>query len=210
MQPAPAVDRSILDLIAELQSKHYMKDFCLVGGTALAIRLGHRHSVDIDLFTTTDFDTGELQEKLFHDFQFSVQYSATNTLKGTIRDIQIDCIAHRYPLVAKPVSEQGLVILSNKDIIAMKLNAISSSGQRVKDFIDIYFLLKNYSLDEMLTFYRQKYSLNNDAIVLKSLIWFEDTDLSDWPLMILEPKLAWAQVKKRLEKAVEKYLKAGT
>ncbi|MEI7491398.1 MAG: hypothetical protein WCK92_08370 [Bacteroidota bacterium] len=65
---------------------------------------------------------------------------------------------------------------------------------------------KNYRLDEMLTFYRQKYSLNNDAIVLKSLIWFEDTDLSDWPVMILEPKLAWAQVKKRLEKAVEGYL----
>lgn len=58
----------------------------------------------------------------------------------------------------------------------------------------------------MLTFYRQKYSLNNDAIVLKSLIWFEDTDLSDWPVMILEPNLAWAQVKKRLEKAVAGYL----
>jgi len=195
-----------LDLIADLQSKQYLKGFYLVGGTALALKLGHRRSLVIDLFTTVDFDIVALQEHLFHDFKFPVHYSAANTLKGSIRGIQIDCIAHRYPLLAKPVMEQGVVMLSEKDIIAMKLNAISSSGQRVKDFIDIYFLLQKYKLQEMLTFYRQKYSLNNDAIVLKSLIWFEDADLAYWPVMILEPKLTWAQVKKRLEKAVKGYL----
>ncbi|MCX6287326.1 MAG: nucleotidyl transferase AbiEii/AbiGii toxin family protein [Bacteroidetes bacterium] len=206
MLPAPAVDRSTLDLIAELQSKQYLKGFHLAGGTALAISLGHRRSVDIDLFTTLDFDTVALQEQLFHDFQFSVHFSATNTLKGSIRGVQIDCIAHRYTLVAEPVIERGVVMLSGQDIIAMKLNAISTSGQRVKDFIDIYFLLQKYSLGQMLAFYSQKYSLNNEAIVLKSLIWFEDADIVGWPVMILEQKLSWAQVKKRLEKAVAGYL----
>ena len=88
----------------------------------------------------------------------------------------------------------------------MKLNAISGSGQRIKDFIDIYFLLQKYTIGEMLSFYRQKYSENNDALVLKSLIWFEDADLSDWPVMILEPRLSWSAVKKVLKKAVAGYL----
>ena len=209
MLPSPAVDHSTLDLIADLQSKQYLKDFHLAGGTALAIGLGHRRSVDIDLFTTFDFDTAALQEQLYHDFQFSVHYSAPNTLKGSIRGIQIDCLAHRYPLVAAPVAEEGITILSTQDIIAMKLNAVSASGQRVKDFIDIYFLLQKYSLREMLSFYSQKYSLNNEAIVLKSLIWFEDAVLSDWPVMIREPRLSWAQVKKSLNKAVREYLSSG-
>ena len=100
MLPTPAVDNSTLELIAELQSKQYLDGFHLVGGTALAIRLGHRRSVDIDLFTVHDFDVVALQEKLHHDFPFSLQYSSANTLKGSIRGIQIDCLAHRYPIVA--------------------------------------------------------------------------------------------------------------
>jgi hypothetical protein len=207
MLPTPAVDNSTLELIADLQSKQYLDGFHLVGGTALAIRLGHRRSVDIDLFTVHDFDVVALQEKLYHDFQFSLQYSSANTLKGSIGGIQIDCLAHRYPIVAEQIRDHGITMQSEQDIIAMKLNAISGSGQRVKDFIDIYFLLPKYTIGEMLSFYRIKYSENNDALVLKSLIWFEDADLSDWPVMILEPRLSWAKVKKVLKKAVAGYLR---
>ena len=80
----------------------------------------------------------------------------------------------------------------------MKLNAISLNCQRVKDIIDIYFLLGKYSIGQMLGFYRKKYTLQNDTIVLKSLAWFDDVELSDWPVIIKEPKLTWTKVKKRL------------
>jgi len=208
MLPAQAVDRSTLDLITGLQSKKYLEGFYLVGGTALALLLGHRRSLDIDLFADSDFDTLLLQEQLFHDFQFSSLFSAKNTLKGSIRNIKVDFIAHRYPLVAEPVVERGINLLSEMDIIAMKLNSIANSGQRAKDFIDIYFLLRKYKLREMISFYRQKYSLNNEMVVVKSLIWFEDAGLSDWPVMILEPRLNWAKVTTSLKKAVAEYLKS--
>ncbi|MEI7897436.1 MAG: nucleotidyl transferase AbiEii/AbiGii toxin family protein [bacterium] len=206
MRSTAAVDPATLDLISKLQSKEYLKGFNLVGGTALALLFGHRKSIDIDLFTDSSFDAGLLLEYLSHDFDFSLHFSAGNTLKGSIESIKTDFLAHRYTLIFDPVTVQGITMLSVQDIIAMKLNAIVTSGQRVKDFIDIYYLFEQFSLAEMMTFYRQKYTLNNDALVLKSLVWFDDVDLSDWPVLILHPKLKWQDVRKRLTTAMRELI----
>ena len=98
-------------------------------------------------------------------------------------------------------------MLSLQDIIAMKLNAISGSGQRVKDFIDIFYLLQQFSLEQMVGFYKKKYQQYNELIVLKSLVYFDDIDFADWPVMNLDPNLKWAVIKKKLEKIVNNYLK---
>jgi hypothetical protein len=201
------VDASILELLKSLQSKEYLKGFYLTGGTALALYLGHRRSVDIDLFSDFEFDTARMLENISHDFRFELLYSSANTLRGSIRDIKTDIIAHRYPYIKEPVTDNNYYVLSLEDIIAMKLNAIMTSGQRIKDFIDIYFLLEKYGIDEMLNFYKSKYNQGNDALVLKSLIYFEDADISDWPVMIKNPLLKWDDVKMRIENAVLKYVR---
>lgn len=89
----------------------------------------------------------------------------------------------------------------------MKLNAISISGQRTKDFIDIYFVMKDnkYSLTDILDFYKKKYKQDSDMHVLKSLIYFDDIDLSDWPVLIRNKNLRWEEIKLFLEKEVIKY-----
>ncbi|MEI6696962.1 MAG: nucleotidyl transferase AbiEii/AbiGii toxin family protein [Bacteroidia bacterium] len=207
MLQTQTVDPSTLELIKKLQAKDYLKDFHLVGGTALALKLGHRQSIDIDLFSNFSFDTQQMLEYLSIDFQFNLFYSAMNTLKGSISNIQLDIVAHRYPYVNKPIFADGISMLSTEDIIAMKLNTITCSGQRVKDFIDIFFLLENYTLDAMLGFYKKKYSHQNEVNVLKSLIWFMDVDLTDWPVMIRNKEMKWNDVKKNLTKVVKVYLK---
>jgi hypothetical protein len=93
-------------------------------------------------------------------------------------------------------------MLSLPDIIAMKLNAIATSGQRSKGFIDIYYLLTEYKLERMLDYYREKYSQENTTFLLKSLIYFDDVDLAGWPVLLKNPKLKWTDVKKRIEKEV--------
>lgn len=206
MLPKKAVDPKTLALIIRLQSREYLAGFHLVGGTALALALNHRFSVDIDLFTTSSFETGPLLEQLANDFGFEMFYTASNTLKGSIDGIKIDLLAHRYPLLREPLKIDGVSMLSIEDIIAMKLNAISTSGQRVKDFIDIWFLFKKYHLREMLGFYRQKYSLQNDAIVLKSLIWFDDAGLDDWPVFLNDPP-DWKQIRKDLTSVVRQFMR---
>jgi len=88
----------------------------------------------------------------------------------------------------------------------MKLNAISVSGQRSKDFVDIYFALEHFSLGEILGFYREKYQQHDSTHVIKSLVFFEDVDLSDWPILLKQPSLKWAKVKNTIEKAVLDYV----
>lgn len=202
-----AIDRSTLELLINLQQKEYLNRFYLAGGTALALRLGHRKSVDIDLFSNFSFDAGDLLEKLSADFNFELFFSAVNTIKGNINEIQVDILAHRYPLICEPYSEEGISVLSIEDIIAMKLNAIATSGQRVKDFIDLYFFLDIYSIGEMVSFYKKKYTQYNEVIVLKSITWFDDIIESDWPVILKKPGLKWEDVKSKINEATELYLK---
>ncbi len=84
----------------------------------------------------------------------------------------------------------------------MKLNAISGNGTRSKDFIDIYFILKQYSIADILGFYKKKYKIRNLLHVLKSLNYFEDIKTHDFPKMILEKKMKLSQMIKEIENKV--------
>jgi len=203
-----AVDAGTLGLLKALQEKEYLKGFCLVGGTALALQIGHRTSVDIDLFSDFEFDAGQILENLSADFDFRLFYSAKNTLKGSIDEIKVDVLAHRYPFVNEPLVIEDILMASTGDIIAMKLNAVSTSGQRVKDFIDIYYLLRQYSLAEMLGFYKTKYAAYNEVNVLKSLTWFDDIDHAGWPKLLLDPGLKWPKIAAALTLETQKYLRS--
>jgi hypothetical protein len=129
MLPTTAVEAPTLELIKSLQNKPYLQGFYLVGGTALALHLGHRKSLDIDLFSNLSFDAGSLLEQIHQDFSYKLFFTASNTLKGTIENINVDILAHRYRYIAEPQDVHGVKLLSMPDIIAMKLNAISTSGQ---------------------------------------------------------------------------------
>lgn len=207
MPQTEAVDTSTLELIKSLQQKEYLNDFYLVGGTALAIYFNHRVSIDIDLFSNFNFDAKLLLENIQQDYSYQLLNTADNTLKGLIEDVNVDIIAHRYPYLKTPETINGIQLLSVPDIIAMKLNAISISGQRAKDFVDVYYALHDYSISEMLAFYQTKYSQSNSAHVLKSLIYFDDVDLVGWPKLIKDPKLEWDKVKKKIEKEVIEMIK---
>jgi hypothetical protein len=201
------IDQSTLELLKKLQSKKYLDGFFLVGGTALALLYGHRKSIDIDLFSDFSFDSGKLLENLSSDFQFQLFFSAENTIKGSINGIQVDFIAHRYPLIGQPLTEDEISIFAVEDIAAMKLNAIAVSGQRVKDFIDLYFLLDSFTLSELISFYKQKYAQYNEVNVLKSITWFNDVVMDEWPVILKDKNLKWEDVKDRIVKETENYLK---
>jgi len=190
------IEPNTLELLKKLQNSEMLKGFYLAGGTSLALQIGHRISIDLDLFTQNDFDTNEMLEFLESTFQFKLIYSSINTLKGSIGQINLDVIAHKYPLINNPINIEGISLLSINDISAMKLNAITGNETRSKDYIDIYFILKKYSLIEILNFYSIKYDSRNQLHVLKSLAYFEDISENDWPNMILEKNLTLSQIKK--------------
>jgi hypothetical protein len=89
----------------------------------------------------------------------------------------------------------------------MKVNAICVNGTRVKDFVDIYFLLKEYSFGQIIDFYSEKYKTRNDFLALKSLTYYSDINENDWPNLVKEKKLTLDKVKQTINNARDQYLK---
>ena len=195
------VKPATFQLVQQLQSQPELKEFYLVGGTALALQLGHRNSIDIDLFTENDFEHEYLVKFLGSKFSIQSTFTTKNTLLSVINTIKVDFIRHAYPFVLPPITEEGITYLSKEDIAAMKLNAISNSGKRLKDFIDVYYLLEHFSLQQMIGFYTIKYPNFNPLIALKAINYFDDID-PDIDLPKLKVKLTLTEIKKRINDSV--------
>ena len=201
-----AVTPATLDLIYRLQKDPLLSDFYLVGGTALSLQIGHRISNDIDFFTRQSFDSVLLSEHLEKTYGFSLHYSATNTLKGFIGTIFLDLIKHDYPFVREPSIFDGVRMLSKPDICAFKVNAITGNGTRAKDFVDIYFLLKEFSFAEILGFYCFKYDQRNGYHAVKSLVYFDDIDPASWPNLLIGKSLTSKEMKSTIIRHCNNYL----
>lgn len=191
-----------LALLERLQCDEDLSAFFLVGGTSLALQIGHRFSVDLDLFTLEPFDTQALVDHLNTNYAFQLSSVARNTLMGVIEGVKVDFIRHAYPLVLPILEIDGLRLVSKEDIGAMKLNVIAHNGQRLKDFIDVYYLLELVPLQSLLDSYAVKYQNSNIMIPLKGLTYFDDLDLKMDP-PILSKEISVEAIKKRLRKAVE-------
>lgn len=152
------VDAQTLALIKSLMADPKLADFLLVGGTALALMIGHRKSVDIDLFSNKPFDVAGLVKTLERDY--APKRLATSGMSATciIKNVKTDIIVHEYPLLKPPDEIEGIRLISLEDIAAMKLHAIVNSfGERPKDFVDVYFLLERMPLNKMYDAYEAKY-----------------------------------------------------
>ena len=191
------IDASTLELLKQLMADKRLKDFVLVGGTALSLQLGHRISVDLDLFVNQDFETEELREYMERTYHLETDYLAFATVKGEIVGVQVDCIAHSYPWIRPFVEEEGIRLASMEDICAMKLNAIAGNGTRIKDFIDVAFLSSLYSLNQMLSFYEEKYHAN-PLMPLKGIVFFDDINMEAPVKMTGRKTLNWKKIEKRL------------
>jgi hypothetical protein len=187
-------------LIQQLQALPEFKDFYLVGGTALALQIGHRNSIDIDLFTQNDFDTFQLKSILSEKFTITADTEFKNTLLSKVNNIKVDFIKHNYPYVKLPLTEEGINFLSKEDIAAMKFNAITQSGKRLKDFIDVYFLLQYFSLSSMIEYFQIKYPNTNPLIAIRAVNYFDEIDEIFDPLKLLSP-LPLSEIKKRIKDA---------
>ena len=170
-----ALDKDLLQLLEQLMISDELKNFYLVGGTALALQLGHRKSNDIDLFYHDHFDSSFIADFLKDTFEISSLEVSKNLVRCYINKIKIDILSHRYSLVDSIITSENIRFASLKDIAAMKLNAITNRGMK-KYFWDIGTLLSIFSLKEMLMFYKVKYPTSSLWQVEKSLCWFDDAD----------------------------------
>lgn len=203
------VEPRTLELLKQLQAEPLLSGFNLVGGTALALRLGHRKSIDLDLFTREEFNLEELKAMLINKYELKISYERHQTLKGFIDGVMIDCIQFNYPHLQAPNTIDGVRLESIPDIIAMKLSAIAQNGTRIKDFIDIAMLSTIYSFDEMLNFYISKFPKANVLMPIKALTYFDEIDFNESVVMI-SGKFDWKYIDKRLNEMVRDSKKVFT
>ena len=187
-------------LIQQLQTIPELKEFYLVGGTSLALQLGHRNSIDIDLFTQNNFDDNEILNILKERHDIKEIFRRKNVIISLIDNIKTDFIRHDYPLINPPVTEEGITYISKEDIAAMKIHAIIQSGKRLKDFNDIYVLLEHLTLNQMIAFFEQKYTYSNAMIALKAINYFDEIDEEIDPPKMLHP-ITIANIKERIQAA---------
>ena len=198
------VEPGTLELLKELMQDEHLSDFFLVGGTALSLLIGHRTSIDIDLFSLTSFDEKKMVTYLEKERGLQLNFLDSNTIKGEINHVQVDLITHSYPLVKNLETIDGIRIGSIQDISAMKLNAIVGNGTRVKDFIDIAFLSSFLSLDEMLHAYETKYKTRNALMVLKSLDFHQDINHLE-PIKLVRGNYSWKLIEKRIKRMLTEH-----
>ena len=187
-----------LGLLKQLEAEPRLAAFNLAGGTALALYLGHRVSVDLDLFTPESFDAGELEAFLSQRYGFQTAFRRPDTLKGMIDGVKIDCIAHKYAYLRQPYAESGIRLYSIEDIVAMKLSAIADDGSRLKDFVDIACLSTRIPFYEMLKCYERKFPQANVIRPFKALTYFDDIDFGE-DIVMLNFEYDWKQIARRLK-----------
>ena len=197
-----AISTGTIKLLEKISSIPELNGFNLAGGTALALQLGHRISFDLDFFGDREFTTQEIIDLLGDCGSLKVISQSKNILIFNIQDVKVDFVNYRYPLLTKPHIESGLRLLKPEDIAAMKLAAIAGRG-RMRDFYDLYFLLKIFSLRQMLDFYNNKYEDGSELMVARSLTFFDDANQDENPRLIQE-SIEWEIIKKDILTEVRK------
>ena len=192
---AEAVSPKLLATLRSLAEDACLRDFFLVGDTSLALRFGHRVSVDIDMLTAKAFDAAVLAEHLRARLGMEGISVTKNSVTGSIHDIKTDFIVHQYPLLSLFERIDGIPLASLPDVAAMKLNAITNRGSK-KDFRDYVLMLEVYPHGEMLEFFRQKYAPLNLWHVEKSLCYFDDAELE--PDLQELAGVSWEDVKAKI------------
>jgi len=193
-----------LELLKTLMRDSRFSDFLLAGGTNLALRLGHRKSIDLDLFSYQHFDAISLAEYLTQNYNFEkTDVREKDTVMGFIDNIKVDIIAHIYPLIDEPfIAESVIRLYGLRDIVAMKLVAISDSGKRLKDFVDITFLSTQMSLNQMIASYVQKYKGSNALHALRGLAYYDDIDFNV-SIELINSIFSWEKIEKRIREMIK-------
>ena len=186
------IEPNTLELLRKLQSLPIFEHSRLVGGTALALQLGHRKSIDLDMFGIIDSSPEEILEACKEAGELEISKTSRNINIYWVDGIKVDCVNYPYEWLDESRVLDGIRLASVNDIAAMKISAIINRGTK-KDFIDLHFLLKEMSLNKVLDLYDQKYPDGSRFIAIKSLTYFEDAESDPMPYMFSD--ITWEEVK---------------
>jgi Nucleotidyl transferase AbiEii toxin, Type IV TA system len=171
-----------------------IRDFYLARGTGLALYLGHRRSVDLDLFSAQPFNEDTLIASLQGLPNLTVISKSPQTVYLHASGTKISFIGYQYPLLFPLTDFQALAVADVRDIACMKLSALASRGSR-RDFVDLYVLARQYGIPQLLDLFQRRFAQTNYNLlhIRKSLTYFADAENEPMPEMLIP--LEWEEVK---------------
>ena len=202
------VEPRTFSVLKELMGIHELKNFSLVGGTALSLLYGHRKSVDLDLFSNIPFDNAVIIKALEKKFKPGFANRTSNPrfgIFGFVDEVKIDFVQHPHQLIRTELNIDEIRMFSTEDILAMKVQAILGRGKK-KDFWDIAELLNHYSVSDFIDFHTEKYASQNLLITVpQALTYFADAEESENPISLKNQ--TWETVKAFINSKVRDFLK---
>lgn len=190
-------------LLGQIKSENLPKDTYLAGGTAVALRLGHRRSADLDFFVPYEFVETAWEQKWQKEFDFKLTKRDWQTLIGFVGKVKLSLFYYQHTLIETSDIFLGVPVASEPDLAAMKLDTILGRGTK-RDLIDLYFLAKKFSLAKLFEYYQEKYHnlQERELMFKKALTYFDEADKDEMPNMLVP--INWRQVKKWLVEEVRK------
>jgi hypothetical protein len=184
----------VVDTLEDLVRLSVLERFYLAGGTALALQCGHRRSVDLDFFSGESFDVELLLSKVQSLPAFSVVGKAEQTLHVQTRGVKVSFLGFAYPVLFPFREFLGAKVADPRDIACMKISAIAGRGTK-RDFVDLYRISKDYGLDRLVGWFKEKYAQANynPVHILKSLTYFGEAEKDPPPHLLVG--LSWEEVK---------------
>ncbi len=195
------VESKTLSLLKDLMNLEILQPYYLVGGTALALQIGHRLSIDIDLFGKVKLDYEELLLQLKQFGELIPVREFDKVHQFVINGVHVDIVNRNYSLIKPIIRDDGIRLASLEDIAAMKIFAIESRGKK-RDFFDLYCLLEIFTLEDIISFTIQKYPETNMLHITRSLLDFHDAEEDEDPKMFKQ--LIWEEVKDKMRKEVKR------
>ncbi|RKS93767.1 nucleotidyltransferase AbiEii toxin of type IV toxin-antitoxin system [Flavobacterium limicola] len=195
---SPLLKQVLIDLMQE----QLFAPFRLVGGTSLSLQIGHRVSVDIDLFTAADYgsiDFKEIRSFLENKYPYCSSRNLDNVAFGTYFEVgnskkdfvKID-LYYTDEFIFDLVSKDDIRMASENEIIAMKLDVVLRGGRK-KDFWDLHYYLDKVSIDEMISFYEKRYPYTDCSAIKSQFVNFELADPDFDPMCLLNK--SWELIK---------------
>jgi len=182
----------VLAMIKPILLKH---DAVLAGGTALALQIGHRISLDLDFFTASAFDVESVISAIRTTGQkFRVLAEGEGHLVMDIEGVKFSLFRYDYPFLDKLAHHQGVTISGILDIAAMEIRAISQRGTK-RDFVDMYFILQKIPFHKVAEHMVRRFGKErvNPILIGKALSYFADADSNPEPEYI--KKVKWEKIK---------------
>lgn len=200
------VEPRTISLLEQIQAIPAFSGYRLVGGTALALIMGHRKSVDLDLFCYGSFNSDIVVESLrTNSFVITGLQTSEVYAGGYIEGIKVDFVKE-FDNWLKPARQAGKILLADmEDLAPMKLKAVTKRGRK-RDFVDLYYLLQHFSVSELLALYKRRTGQEEIIHVITSMTYFEDAENDEMPYMVTKDP-DWNSMKQKIKDEVLNYMK---